>query len=190
MKNILVILMFSGCMAGSVEEGLDGGTSDGGTDDTDSIGSSQLGIYASGSRIKMRVGVTPDGAKTFIGWYDSVRRENCGFTAASDGVKRCIPTTGTATFSAYFSDVNCSVPLAVTVRSACNNAPAIAIGYAYVSECPIGMSVYPIFSEFTQQVYAGTTGTCSPTTASNFRFWTTGPEILPSEFQEMEEQIE
>lgn len=192
MKNILVVLLFSGCIVGSTEE-LDGDVFDSDAGDTDSIGSNQLEIYASGSRIKMRVGVTADGAKTFIGWYDSVRNEDCAFMFASDGVRRCIPITLEATdvnrptvAGVYFSDSGCSVNN-VVISNTCS-APTVA--FDYNPQCPGGYRVYPIAGEFTQQVYSGTPAACSPVTPGNSDFWTIGQEIPASSFQAMEEQIE
>lgn len=71
------------------QNGDDGNSDDGGGDD--SPGRDQLGIYESGSRIKMRVGRTPDGAVSFEGWYDTELDTVCYFGTAADGRRRCLP---------------------------------------------------------------------------------------------------
>src|SRR6185436_10729346 len=55
---------------------------DGGVDAADAGpdgGPSELDVFQSGSRLKMRVATTIDGAKTFLGWRDTMRNEDCGF---------------------------------------------------------------------------------------------------------------
>ena len=71
---------------------------------------------ASGTRIKARVGTTPDGAKLFIGWHDAELGEACSFRTAADGKTRCLPDVYDSTASSspvapgsrYFSDPGCT----------------------------------------------------------------------------------
>ncbi len=52
---------------------------------------SETGGNVSGSRLKARYASTPDGAKVFMGWYDSQLNEKCTFRLAEDGRMRCLP---------------------------------------------------------------------------------------------------
>ena len=53
---------------------------------------SETGGNVSGSRLKARYASTPDGAKVFMGWYDSQLNEKCTFMLAEDGNMRCLPS--------------------------------------------------------------------------------------------------
>ncbi len=57
----------------------------------------------------MRVGTTPDGAKTFFGWRDTQRNEDCAFANATDGQARCLPST-VATYppDLFWADAGCA----------------------------------------------------------------------------------
>lgn len=91
--------------------------------DPDAISRSQLALNRSGTRIKMRVGSTPDGAKEFHGWHDDVLGVDCYFSRATDGARRCLPATahlwaGTLLGNAYFADEQCTARVLVQERSA------------------------------------------------------------------------
>src|SRR5262245_45947669 len=113
---ILLCAFVVGCAGqmGPMENGgSGGGPGSGGSGGTSS---NQLDIYQSGSRIKMRVGTTPDGAKEFIGWRDTQRNENCSFFTSTDGMRRCLPvfdepTAGTGN---SYSDMQCTMLVAGT----------------------------------------------------------------------------
>lgn len=49
--------------------------------------------WSSGTRLRARVVSGSDGAKNFVGWYDSMRKENCSFrlTSEGNGALRCLP---------------------------------------------------------------------------------------------------
>jgi len=72
-----------------------------------------LGIYASGARIKMRVGRSsvPDGSVSFNGWYDTTLGINCSWRKHSDGSMRCLPEL-TASQERWYADAGCTVRLA------------------------------------------------------------------------------
>lgn len=57
---------------------------------------SETGGNVSGSRLKARYASTPDGAKVFMGWYDSQLNEKCTFMLAEDGNMRCLPSASNA----------------------------------------------------------------------------------------------
>lgn len=71
-----------------------------------------LKIYQSGTRMKMRVGTSLDGAKEFKGWYDSQLGINCVFRKMTSGLTRCIPEL-TSLNDRWYSDANCTVRAAV-----------------------------------------------------------------------------
>lgn len=49
-------------------------------------------VISSGSRLKARLGRTPDGAQIFLGWFDTQRQENCDFAIdMAAGIQRCFP---------------------------------------------------------------------------------------------------
>ncbi len=77
-----------------------------------------------------------DGSKQFIGWYDSLRKENCGFQTAADGMMRCLPggiavSPGSVSTPIY-ADAGCTVLISRT--------PAIQNG------CPLPVPSYGVTS--------------------------------------------
>lgn len=62
---------------------------------------------ASGTRIKARVGTTPDGAKLFLGWHDAELGVDCEFRPTKDWSTRCMPV-GPYTNDLYFTDHSCT----------------------------------------------------------------------------------
>ncbi|MBK7536586.1 MAG: hypothetical protein IPI49_14705 [Myxococcales bacterium] len=115
----------------------DGGTGDNGNGN--GSGGVDIGINRSGTRIKMKVLNTPDGAKVFQGSYDTLRNEECWFVLASDNETRCLPVFGNvvAYVSSYFADSACTTRVA--------GAPVCQVP-AYVVEmltnCPIRWAIY------------------------------------------------
>jgi len=181
--------------AGSPRPGGGGGSGAAGAGGT---GPSRLALYQSGSRMKLIVGTTPDGAKDFRGWWDSSLKERCSFQAAPDGKVRCLPAMLPAT--PYFADVGCTKPVVggnctpdgykyarVTVRptSACapNQSDNIhALGppiqaSALFQTNPTTKMCEPI-QQFGVDVY------------KQFALFTVGPVVAPSEFQETTESME
>src|SRR5262245_10400360 len=127
MKRFTIVIGLAlGCTAMDAPPGSgNGGAAGAGSGGT--TGSNQLDIYQSGTRIKLRVGTTPDGAKTFLGWHDAQRSEHCNFYAAADGTRRCLPVfdqPSAALDASVFSDAQCTMQLA---RAATN----MTVLYAY-----------------------------------------------------------
>ncbi len=73
------------------------------------------GLYKSGTRLKARYRLGVDGAKEWIGWWDTARQEACDFGAnyqSDDGIIRCLPARQYVTpDSARFADAQCSVAI-------------------------------------------------------------------------------
>jgi len=132
--------------------------------------------YASGSRLKLQYYEADDGAKQFVGWFDSQRSENCTFSLHADGQIRCLPiSTGLSAYS-YYSDATCRTLLAS--RSA-SNAPAPA--YAY-SGNGTGCQLFSIAAPYTGSVYMALS-TCTNVTASTSSdFFLLGDEIPGTSF--------
>jgi hypothetical protein len=138
--------------AAALESGLDGALGKGGeTGDaayeqaaadasivdalSDPVADAQADQAVSGTRLKARWYVSADGAKQFLGWFDSQRQENCSFQVAADGKTRCLPTTVLTFF--YFYDPECKRPLAVS-------APACPVRKYWADSLPIGSTCSPL----------------------------------------------
>jgi hypothetical protein len=201
MKHALVaLLVFAACGSdprSEIDGGSDGAGDDGAGDDgagDDGAGDDGAGDdvaeYTSGTRIRRRMGTTPDGAKMFLGWRDTMRNEDCAFSSAADGALRCIPV-GYAFFVNYYSDAQCTKDLPVAL---CPGAPARGYAIKSVLGCggPPTSTVFPITGIHSGPVYYGTgPASCAMTTApATYTLFTVGPAIAPTMFQTMTESVE
>jgi hypothetical protein len=157
-------------------------------------GSDPLADYRSGTRIKMQVLTTPDGAKQFNGWFDTQRNESCAFQLASDGVTRCLP--GTLSFS-IFTDSTCTVRGAEALSSLACAVAYVAAPPVFTSACPIAVQFGAIFSAIqvnptptTVFTKSGTSCVATTVAAGLVVFVAGGPEIPPSSFQSATLDIE
>jgi hypothetical protein len=163
--------------------------------------------WVSGSRLKARVQTAPDGAKAFIGWYDSMLAVNCSFTLAADGVSRCLPSSVPMTGTywgdlAYVPDAGvggCSIPLgssqgtcaASYVTSSVNAGTCSA-----VAGTPTEMRthVFQVGPEFVSTLFAVTQPPyliCSAgSKPPGIKLYTLGSEIPASDFAAGNIQIE
>jgi hypothetical protein len=151
-------------------------------------GPSQLGVYESGSRLKMRVGTSPDGAKTFLGWRDTMRNEDCGFLPAADGQQRCLPSAA-ATYAEdlFWGDAGCS-----TTRLAYTTAGCAASGYVhrYVTTCvPYRLRIHVLGARHTGAVYVKSGATCT-LNSTPYDFYVVGAEVPASSFVAVAESLE
>jgi hypothetical protein len=147
--------------------------------------------WVSGSRLRARVQTSTDGAKAFLGWYDSQLKLNCTFERASDDTQRCLPIdTQVDTQTPYFSDAKCTN--AARIASSSGNCPAsYAYQVDYGSTCvdpSVGMSFY-VFHVFaitptTAQLYTQTIGSaCNAVMMrSNTTYYLVGDESPASLF--------
>jgi hypothetical protein len=136
MRTMLaMVALVLGCGAPQPEAATDailGGDDGGGGGNDGGSGGNDLAWYQSGSRIKMVVLNSPDGAKQFQGWHDVMRNEDCAFVPTSDGVTRCLPTPGPLSATIYeyalflFADAACTVPV-VRVPAACSPLPTYIV---------------------------------------------------------------
>lgn len=163
---------------GAGGDGGGGGGDDGGGPDPDP---DPAPPYKSGSRIKMHMLTTPDGAKIFQGNFDAMRNEPCSFRIAADGVTRCLPTA--AVYGAYHADSACTVP-ALTIIPSCSTAPKYL--YRYTDGCYSKFQVFsvnPIPLSGSLFGLSGTTCTQIPVPSGQVAYGAAGPEIPPTSFQ-------
>lgn len=155
-------------------------------------GTSEMAIYASGSRIKARVGSTPDGARTFLGWYDTQLQAECYMFPSyktTDGVVRCLP--GLALVAAYYADATCTTRAALGV---CTAAPQ-KYGISYAPTCGSQtVTVHPVADVADAGSYYSriADGGCGAPTAlpAGFLLYSFGPALDPSGFVPMVETVE
>lgn len=144
----------------------------------------------SGTRIKMRVGETPDGAKMFLGWHDAERGENCSFRVAADGKTRCLPEVYES--GAAFTDENCAQRALLGPQDARDFEPPRVM----LSRSGAGLGVFIVGAQIPDGVEVlrtldKETGACRTIGIPHWEpaFETDG-EITPSLFVEMVESVD
>jgi len=152
----------------------------GGSDAT--AGGGRPGVYQSGSRIRMKMLNTPDGAKMFWGTYDSQRAEDCNFTfPSSDGVVRCLPSAASLS---YFGDASCSTPVAIAL--ACAPPKYVTAPYTFTG-CPNTLVTGAIYNatQLSGSLFSksGTACIAAQVPAGYAIYGVSGPEIPPATFQ-------
>ena len=173
-------------------------------------GFNQLSQYQSGSRIRMIVGTTPDGAKQFRGWFDSALNVKCEFKLAADGVTRCIPISVVA-IGPYYSNSDCNEEIMLIGKN-CRTMPTYILkGAGEVAFCKDKLDfymstqsyrVFQLEGEYTgsklfQKTYrlehdGGMTPLCKEVDINRepYKFYFNGSEVPPETFQSMTDQIE
>jgi hypothetical protein len=125
--------------------------------DTRGCGNNALKIYQSGSRMKMRVGTSPDGSKDFRGWYDTQLEINCVFRKTANGPVRCIPEL-TSLNDRWYADANCIVRHAVLPAEDTD----LILGTIISMEVSSGKyRVYQVTERIAGQVYDNSQGMCA-----------------------------
>lgn len=163
-----------------------GGGSDAGSGSGSSSGSDTMEQNRSGTRIKMQVLTTPDGAKQFQGWFDTQRNEPCSFAQSADGVTRCIPAVAASTL---FADANCSTPAALLLAPSTGCTSYITTSQSLSTTCPQMVHDGPIFPATVvspmPKVFTKSGSLCVESTVSSAFVIAvvSGPEIPPSSFQ-------
>ncbi len=165
----------------------DAGSDDGG-------GGGTVGTwYKSGTRIKMSVLSTPDGAKQFQGWNDTSRNETCRFVFASDGAMRCLPADSAPHVGTYFSDNACTVPAVIVYT--CATAPKyIEVQTAGVT-CGVNtaMTYGPVYERGAQltTIYQRGASTCTATPVSApYTAYAVGAQVPIADFQSASTAVE
>jgi hypothetical protein len=124
------------------------------------------GLIVSGSRIKARVIVSNDGAKSFLGWFDTQRNEACSFMQAGDGKLRCQPYT-IMSFQGYL-DSNCTTKIATPgLSTACMSgsgtyyvalSDSVSCSDIHTHIYPVGAKIDPVHYTY----YELSDGKCKP----------------------------
>src|SRR5262245_22339018 len=186
-SSVLCGFCFLGCMAqgpgggggGSGGSGGSGGADGGGEPDGGDTGTSQLDIYAAGTRIKMRVVKTIDGATAFGGWYDSTLAIDCQITQTFEGKLRCLPITyGSTQGIENYLDSNCQTPVAIGGQF-CGTVPAPKyISKALTQTCGYETHYYTVQTTTTVTTLWSkqSNGSCQSHTVPNYTVFTYGPE--------------
>ncbi len=170
--------------ASSGGSGGDGGaTSGGGGSGADDGGPA---AFTGGSRLKVRRLVADDGSVQLLGFHDSELGVNCGFTRASDGAMRCLPSNVAAAGS-YFADAACSEPAVIGLKNC--DQPDFAISLEGV--CGDHRRVHQLGAELTS-LYTGTPSSCLSQVAllATYRAWALGGSVSPGEFVLAEESVD
>lgn len=150
---------------------------------TDPVPDAKADSNTSGTRLKARRYVGEDGSSQFIGWHDSQRGEECGFSTALDGTLRCLPqTAGTGD---YFSDGNCTnaVKLALVFHGC--EPPKYALAATKAATCAVSSNgtsqIYSVAAKASDAfVKAGTS--CVSQINASFDFYGVGAVIPPTSF--------
>jgi hypothetical protein len=144
-------------------------------------------LTQAGTRLKPQIYQSTDGARQFVGWWDSTLQTACAFGTASDGVTRCLPTGTPPNYGndGIFSDSACTMPLALTLPSSCSS-PQYAAGPAATTCPPAGPTFYKVLGKATSTtVWARASNSCvsEPVSAiGGYVLWQLGPAIDPSSF--------
>lgn len=139
----------------------------------------ELEHHLSGTRIKVRVITTPDGAKAFKSMYDVQRGEDCAFRPAADGVTRCLPAVHQA-FEQHYSDAGCTVP--VVFMYVCQTPPKyLALISSQGCTASGGPKIYLRGAASTSAYLKAPS--CIPTTFNaQHTYYALGAEVLPGSF--------
>ena len=152
-----------------------------------------LDVNKSGTRIKMRVGTTPDGARTFLGWRDVQRNDDCYFQYAADGMQRCLPSNA-ASISSFFRDAGCTLPLGLVASAACPTPPVPKYATRFDTVCSApgryGLHVYNVTGAHTGTIFTGSPSSCTATTVQGYLFYVVGAEVPAADFAGVTESIE
>jgi hypothetical protein len=147
--------------------------------------------HVAGTRIRPRNAVTSEGDRSWQGWHDSERDEDCQFMTAADGKLRCLPYNAEARI--YFTDAACSDPVVVFVDDHCADTEPEYLLYLEGEPCDEnrGTRVYELGAAY--DVAGGlylldsSTGACSeftnPSIGTHYR---KGAEVPADSFAEGE----
>jgi hypothetical protein len=149
-------------------------------------------INKSGTRIKMKVLNTPDGAKVFQNNYDTQRNEDCTFTVASDGVMRCLPSGASVGYGGFFSDAACTMPAGFSYPGCA--APTYLSVTPATAQCPwspaTGPTIYLRGATITTY-YQKSGTTCSVgSPLAGYTFYAVGAVVAATSFQSATTAVE
>jgi phage-related tail fiber protein len=159
--------------------------------DSGGIGAITQDLYQSGSRIKARMLVTPDGAKSFLAWRDTQRNEDCEFLPTADGKYRCLPgSMNSAWLGGLYSDSGCTVPLAQGL--ACSTISYLRTGSVCLTAFDV--RIFHAIPWTGTAYYTLSSSGCSSANQiapnSSLSYFIAGAEIPLTEFQSATESLE
>lgn len=176
-----------GAPIATTASGHGGGKSSGGGSVMNPVDDAQA---ESGSRLKARRIVADDGAKDAAGFYDSARKEPCGFVIMSDGQRHCVPLTRAIGIGNNFSDSACTVAVASSTPPTPLDCTDTLYPYDAAYVFASGMSgncgyrfYQPIQVPEPPAVYFRTGSSCILVSKQpGLTYFIAGPEIPPSAF--------
>jgi hypothetical protein len=202
----LVAISCGSATEGDGDHGGDPGdeaTDNGGGDDGDDDGDDGNGVDGggggnspfqarSGTRIKMNIMGTPDGAKQFYGWHDVELDIDCGFQIATDGETRCLPSAQTPLN--LYANSTCTEPMLGYPAAGC---PPNLSGYFSSSET-VGSScdleyrvrIYDGATSYEGMAYYRSGENCAMWPVADYLYALPGTEVAPSTFQSATLSIE
>lgn len=199
---LVVGLVLAGCGGGSDGAGggsgasgggngaTGGGGGAGGNAGTGGIGAAFDREALSGTRLKRRYLQGDDGSRAPLGFFDTMRNENCDFLITDDNHHRCLPQQGTAIVATFWFDSGCSERVAFS-----EFCTAATLGYQYSEACPRQVAPYPVtkYTPTVTSLYVGTPGACTgvnPTSYPGFTFYRLGTKLNASVFARAEVKVE
>ncbi len=104
---------------------------------------------ASGTRLHAKTLVASDGARTFLGWHDTMLDTDCAFATASDLQLRCLPgitLDPTLQATIVYSDAACTkgVALSLLTSAACHMGQDPKLPYVQIAVAPTCEVVTPV----------------------------------------------
>jgi hypothetical protein len=175
-----------GSGSAATDAGVDGSSSPGGS----------LAPNQSGSRLKMKVITSSDGAKSFNGWHDTQRDEDCTFRLAEDGVMRCMPAAigilypDPHTPNGYYADSTCQTPAVLYYTCA---APKYLTYSVSASTCvvnPANGGRVVLAGATMATAYQWGSNCQQVTPPAGMAFYPMGATVAPSSFVDGSESLE
>lgn len=191
-KVLMVVAVLGSACAQDVSLNGDGGGGDdtgGGGGGGNSGSLDPLDIAKSGSRIKMKVLSSGDGAKILQGWVDTQRNnDECSWQVASDGMTRCLPTSIAWSTASYFADASCTQLVGYSFKGC---TPPAYISVPSATSCPnTGPTIYTRGAAVsTAYIKSGTTCTATQLGAS-YDLWAVGAAVPAAMFQSATSAVE
>ncbi len=131
----------------------------------------------------MRAVVGGDGSRQQLGFFDTMRMENCTFVTATDGTQRCLPLESLAQDIGHFADAQCTMRIFV-VSITCAVVPKY--GVRIPSSCPVAWDVHTLGAELSPtptQVFGLSGGNCvAVSPAAGYRLFADRGSVSPTDF--------
>jgi hypothetical protein len=178
-----------GAQGANGQDGADGADGADGTDGQDGApgpaGPAGQDAAASGSRLKARWQFAEDGARSFVGFYDTEKSVPCAFLRAADSILRCLPAY-VPTYTLYVDQL-CTERAIYTPFKGCPLLPYVLGPAEFTCALEPAYEVYPVGAQIdpaTSMFYAfDVSMMCVPTVPpGGFDIYSAGPAVAPSEF--------